>query len=240
MERIFNSKRYSIEVLYHIGAYENSIHFIFDKTTKQCAIVDPAWEPDLFLKKIQDKGYTLTDIWITHWHGDHTNAVDEVANKTGAKITAGVNEIPYLNIENTVHTVSDGDTIKLGEVEIQIIETPGHTAGGICYLLDEHLIAGDTLFVYGVGICSLAGSNPVKLFHSLNKLKTQVPDDIHLLCGHNYGSEITTTLAEQKRANPFLLIEDEETFVRYRMHVHDSTRTYPMSPMTLEEVNALL
>ena len=47
-------------------------------------------------------------------------------------------------------------------------------------------------------------------------------------------------LAEQKRANPFLLIEDEETFVRYRMHVHDSTRTYPMSPMTLEEVNALL
>ena len=128
----------------------------------------------------------------------------------------------------------------MGEVEIQIIETPGHTAGGICYLLDEHLIAGDTLFVYGVGICSLAGSNPVKLFHSLNKLKNQVSDDIHLLCGHNYGSEITTTLAEQKRANPFLLIEDEETFVRYRMHVHDSTRTYPMSPMTLEEVNALL
>jgi len=240
MERIYNSNRYSIEVLYHIGAYENSIHFIFDKATKQCAIVDPAWEPDLFLKKIQDKGYTLTDIWITHWHGDHTNAVDEVANKTGAKITAGVNELPYLNIENTIHTVSDGDTIKLGEVEIQIIETPGHTAGGICYLLDEHLIAGDTLFVYGVGICSLAGSNPVKLFHSLNKLKTKVPDDINLLCGHNYGSEITTTLAEQKRANPFLLIEDEETFVRYRMQVQDSTRTYQMSPMTLEEVNALL
>ena len=46
MERIYNSNRYSIEVLYHIGAYENSIHFIFDKATKQCAIVDPAWEPD--------------------------------------------------------------------------------------------------------------------------------------------------------------------------------------------------
>jgi len=68
----------------------------------------------------------------------------------------------------------------------------------------------------------------------------QVPGDIHLLCGHNYGSEITTTIAEQKKANPFLLIEDEDTFVRYRMHVHDSTRSYPMSPMTLKEVNALL
>ena len=74
----------------------------------------------------------------------------------------------------------------------------------------------------------------------LKKLLAQVPDDIHLLCGHNYGSEITTTIADQKKANPFLLIEDEDTFVRYRMHVHDSTRTYPMSPMTLDEVNALL
>ena len=130
--------------------------------------------------------------------------------------------------------------IKLGDIEIKIIETPGHTAGGVCYLLDDHLIAGDTLFVYGVGICSLAGANPVTLFHSLKKLMAQVSDDIHLLCGHNYGSEITTTIAEQKKANPFLLIEDEDTFVRYRMHVHDSTRTYPMSPMTLDEVNALL
>ena len=86
MEKIYNSNNYSIDVLYHIGAYENSIHFIFDKATKTCAIVDPAWEPDLFLKKIHDKGYTLTDIWITHWHGDHTNAVDDIANKTGQKL----------------------------------------------------------------------------------------------------------------------------------------------------------
>jgi glyoxylase-like metal-dependent hydrolase (beta-lactamase superfamily II) len=240
MEKTFNADQYSIEVLYHIGAYENSIHFIVDKKTKQCAIVDPAWEADLFIQRIEEKGYTLTDIWITHWHGDHTNAVDEMANKTGAKITAGINELPFLDIENTVHTVQDGDVLKLGETEIKVIETPGHTAGGVCYLLDDHLIAGDTLFVYGVGICCLSGSDPVKLFHSLNKLKTQVADDITLLCGHDYGSEISTTLAQQKKANPFLLIEDLETFVRYRMEVHDVTRAYPMSPMTLAEVNALL
>ena len=240
MEKTYNSNQYSIDVLYHIGAYENSIHFIFDKATKTCAIVDPAWEPDLFLKKITDKGYALTDILITHWHGDHTNAVDDLANKTGARITAGINEVPYLNIENKVHTIKDGEIMTIGDTEINIIETPGHTAGGVCYLLKEHLIAGDTLFVYGVGICSLAGSNPVTLFHSLKKLIAKVPENIHLLCGHNYGSEITTTIAQQKKANPFLLIEDEETFVRYRMQVHDSTRTYPMSPMTIEEVNALL
>ena len=143
------------------------------------------------------------------------------SNKTGAKITVGINEVPYLDIDNEFHTVEDGDTFSLGETEVKIIETPGHTAGGICYLLDDHLIAGDTLFVYGVGICGLPGSNPIQMFHSLNKIKTQVPDEVHLLCGHNYGSEITTTIAEQKRANPFLLIEDEDAFVRYRMYVHD-------------------
>ena len=74
MEQTFDSKNYSIDVLYHIGALENSIHFIFDKATKTCAIVDPAWEPNLFIEKIQESGYTLTDIWVTHWHGDHTNA----------------------------------------------------------------------------------------------------------------------------------------------------------------------
>ena len=124
MEKTYNSNQYSIDVLYHIGAYENSIHFIFDEATKTCAIVDPAWEPDLFLEKIKIKGYTLTDIWITHWHGAHTNAVDDLANKTGAKITAGVNEVPYLNIENKVHTVKDGEIIKLGAVSYTHLTLP--------------------------------------------------------------------------------------------------------------------
>ena len=87
MEKIYNSDNYSIEVLYHIGAYENSIHFIFDEETKTCAIVDPAWEPDLFLKKIEDKGFTLSDIWITHWHGDHTGGNAAIKAATGCTVT---------------------------------------------------------------------------------------------------------------------------------------------------------
>ncbi len=103
-----------------------------------------AW---FIFKKIEDKGYTLTDIWITHWHGDHTNAVDDLANKTGAKITAGINEVPYLNIENPIHTVADGDMIKLGNIEVKIIETPGHTAGGFAIFLMSTLLLETTLFV---------------------------------------------------------------------------------------------
>jgi Zn-dependent hydrolases, including glyoxylases len=129
--------------------------------------------------------------------------------------------------------------IYLGNTQAKIINTPGHTAGGICYLLDGHLIAGDSLFVYGAGHCAMPGANANVLFHSMQKLK-QVADEILLHCGHDYGSEITTTMAEQKSGNPFLMIDDEADFVRYRNHIHDGSRTYPMQAMSKQEVDALL
>ena len=240
MEKIFTGNKYLIEVLYHIGSYENSIHFIVDKNSKKCAIVDPAWDADLFINRIKQKGYLLTDILITHWHYDHINAVDEMADKTGAKISAGIKEIELLNLKNKVHSLQDGDFISLGDNKIKVIETPGHTTGGVCYLLDKHLIAGDTLFVYGAGICCFGDSDSVALFHSLNKLKEQIDDDVRLLCGHNYGTELTTTMAKQKKYNPFLLIKNVDDFTKYRMKIHDTTRKYPMSPMTVDEINNLL
>ena len=224
LEKTFTEKSYTLEILYHVGTYENSIHFIFDHASKTCAIVDPAWEADLFIQKITDKGYTLTDIWLTHWHNDHMNAVDEIANKTGASITAGINEIPYLDIKNPIKTVDDKDTVTLGATSATIINTPGHTAGGVCYLLDGHLIAGDSLFVYGAGHCAMPGADANVLFHSMQKLK-QVEDGVLLHCGHDYGSKITTTMAQQKSGNPFLMIDNEDDFIRYRNHIHDGSRT---------------
>ena len=109
LEKTFKEKTFTLEILYHIGALEDSIHFIFDHDSKTCAIIDPAWDPQLFVKRIEDKGYTLTDIWLTHWHFDHTNAVDELVEMTGAKVTAGIYETPYLQIEmparHSLHTL---------------------------------------------------------------------------------------------------------------------------------------
>ena len=82
-----------------------------------------------------------------------------MAEKTGAKITVGVNETRYLRLRHAVTTVEDNDTITLGNTKATIINTPGHTAGGICYLLDGHLIAGDSLFVYGAGHCAMPGAD---------------------------------------------------------------------------------
>ena len=238
-ESIHKHTDFTIEIIYHIGTYENSIHFIFDHASKKCALVDPAWDADMFIQRVKDRGYELTDIWLTHWHGDHTNAAREVAEKTGANITAGINEIPYLSIDNEIKPVEDNEVIYLGETQARIINTPGHTAGGICYVLDGHLIAGDTLFVYGAGHCVMPGGSSNVFFNSMQKLK-QLPDDMVLHCGHDYGSTTDTTMGEQKQGNPFLLIDDEDDFIHYRNNIHDVSRTYPMQAMSKKEVYDLL
>jgi len=239
LKKKYTEQTFTLEILYHRGVYENSIHFIFDHASKTCAIIDPAWEADLFIQRITDKGYTLTDIWLTHWHGDHTNAVDELADKTGAKITVGVNEIPYLNITHGVQTVNEGNVVRLGETTATIINTPGHTAGGICYSLDGHLIVGDTLFVFGAGHCTMPGGNVHEFYHSMQKLK-QVEDGAMLHCGHDYGCKIETTMGEQKAGNAYLLIDNEADFVRFVEGMSQGLVAYPTDALTKAEIQAML
>ncbi len=239
LEKKYTEKTFTLEILYHIGDYENSIHFVFDHASKTCAIVDPAWEADLFIQRINDKGYKLTDIWLTHWHYDHTNAVDEIVEKTGAKITAGINEISYLQIEHEVQKVNNNDMLHLGKTSIKVINTPGHTKGGVCYLLDRHLIAGDTLFVYGAGNCSLPGANVVEFYHSMQKLK-QINDDVMLHCGHDYGSKIETTMGKQKQGNAWLVIDTQDDFVKFVNDMSQGLITYPTDPLNKTEIQAML
>jgi len=235
----FTEKTYTLEIMYHMGTYENSIHFIFDHQSKTCAIIDPAWQADLFIQHANEKGYKITNVWLTHWHGDHINAADEIADKTGAKITAGINELPYLQLEHEVLSVNDGDGIYLGETKATIINTPGHTAGGVCYLLDGHIIVGDTLFVYGAGHCSLPGGSVNELFHSMQKLK-QVDDSVMLHCGHDYGCKINTTMGEQKQGNAFLVIDNEDDFVNYVNGMQQGIIAYPTDALSRAEIQAML
>ena len=239
LEKVYVEKTYTLEILYHIGVLEDSIHFIFDHHSKTCAIIDPAWDADLFLKRIHNRGYTLTDIWLTHWHFDHTNAVDELVAKTGAKVTVGEHEVPYLQIDTLPETVAHNDTIFIGETAAQIIHTPGHSAGGICYFLDNRLIAGDTLFVYGAGHCSLPGGNIRELFDSMQTLKA-LDDAVMLHCGHDYGVVIETTMGEQKQGNAFLLIDNESDFVRYVEGMAQGHYPYPTSATSSADMQALL
>ena len=173
MQKIFDRKTYELFVLYHLGQLENSIHFIFDKASRKCAIVDPAWDADLLLNIIKSKGYKLTQIWVTHWHPDHTNAVDELAQKTGAEVFISENKFKMSMITSDLTTLKDNASFKLGSVEVKIINTPGHSSDGICYLLSNDIFVGDTLFIYGAGHCALPGASVVDFFHSMQRIITR-------------------------------------------------------------------
>ncbi len=237
--KIFNEKSYDLLVIYKIGILENSIHFIFDKNTKECVIIDPAWESELFLNIISQYKSKLTQIWLTHWHHDHTNAVDELVEKTGAKVFIGKDEC-LLNIDSQVSYLTDKDIINIGNTTAQVLFTPGHTNGGVSYLLNNRFIAGDTLFIYGAGHCQLPMANAGDFYNTMQRIKKKIPNNFYLHCGHDYGSKITTTMYEQKIGNPFLLIDNKDDFILYRELIHDKTRNFPMNFMSKDELFKVL
>ena len=239
--KIYDYFNYQLIVIYHLGALENSIFIIADKVTREACVVDPAWDAQLLIETAINLDYKIKQIWLTHWHPDHVNATDELAKKTNAKVYAGNNEHHFLTkiVKTPINLLDDGQFIKIGRTQAEVVFTPGHTAGGICFLLENDLIAGDTLFIYGAGHCALPGADAQQLFTSMQRIKT-LPDGVFVRCGHDYGSQLTTTLGEQKQHNPFLLINNEVDFIRYRQEIHDKMRQYPMSSMTDQEVKLLL
>ncbi|MDH5443956.1 MAG: MBL fold metallo-hydrolase [Gammaproteobacteria bacterium] len=218
---------YEIHTL-ELGPMDNFIHLISDKATGRAAFVDPAWEVEEMYKLVEQKGLTITDIILTHCHNDHSNRVEAVQKKTNAQIHLSQAEYEFWKKDypnpNLLH---EGDIIKLGNTDIEVLFTPGHTAGSICFKMGNDLIVGDTLFVYGCGHCKLPGADPEVLFESLQRLKT-LPDDIVIHSGHNYGITETSTMKEQREGNPFLHFENKKKFVEYREVIHDQIRTYPM------------
>ena len=210
-----------------LGPMENFAYLVSDKATGRAAYVDPAWEVDEIFTLAEQKSLTITDIILTHCHNDHTNGVEAVLARTHAQIHLSQAEHEFWRKNYPApHLLHDGDIIQLGDTNIEVLFTPGHSAGSVCYKIGNDLITGDTLFVYGCGHCKLPGSNPEVLFQSLQRLK-KLPDDIVIHPGHNYALKETSTMKEQREGNPFLHFDDKEKFVEYRMVIHDKVRSDP-------------
>jgi len=215
-----------------LGPMANFIYVIEDRATGRAAVVDPAWEAGEILKLVRDKGLRITDILLTHSHHDHINAIEDVLAEHDAQLHLLKPEAQFWGRHLDLPTLHHGgDRIALGETEIQVLHTPGHTPGSACYRLGGDLITGDTLFVFGCGRCDLAGGDPEQMYDTLRRLATGLPAGTVIHPGHNYAEKPTSTLAEQKAGNPFLHFDDPAAFVRYRMHEHDRIRHTPYHPV---------
>lgn len=224
------SKPYSIHAL-ELGPMENFIYLITDHATRTAAVVDPAWEPEAIAALADRLGVRISDILLTHSHHDHINGIEAVLERYDAQLHLLKAEASFWNrhlVRPSLH--HGGDVISVGNTELTVLHTPGHTPGSACYHVGEDLITGDTLFVFGCGRCDLAGGDPEQMFDTLRGLREGLPGSTTIHPGHNYADRATSSLEEQTECNPFMRFQDVGDFVHYRMHLHDRIRSTPYQP----------
>lgn len=175
-------------------------------------IVDPGFDPGRVIDFIEGRGLELRWVFLTHHHGDHTASLMKVIERTGAKSVASGYCSDRIGGADLI--VEDGDELEMKDSSVKVMETPGHTPGGICLIVDNgYLVSGDTLFIGDCGRCDLPGGSLEKMFASLQRIK-ELPDDLILLPGHDYGNKMQDTLGNQKKVSGVLLASDLEGFSR--------------------------
>jgi glyoxylase-like metal-dependent hydrolase (beta-lactamase superfamily II) len=204
-----------------VGPMDNFIYLVGSKSTREVAIIDPAWDIDALLTHIKEKDLKLTSVLVTHYHPDHIGGgmgghsiegIAELLEKDPVKIfvhkleAEGVKKVTGVS-DIDLNIVESGDHLTIGENDIEFLHTPGHTPGSQCFKVNNNLVSGDTLFVQGCGRVDLPGSNSEDMFHSLKKLSA-LPNETILYPGHNYSAEPYESMERVKEINTYLRIED--------------------------------
>lgn len=221
---------------------DNYLWLVHDENSGETAVVDPG-DAAPVLAEAERRGWTIGQVWNTHWHPDHSGGNLAIKQATGARISGPANE----NIPGRDVALGEGDEVRLGSHVGRVIEVPGHTLGHIALLFEEDGIAfvGDTLFAMGCG--RLFEGTPEQMYRSLQRL-TELPDDIRLYCAHEYTlsnarfaahaepdnhavterlaevealrerNQITlpTTVGQERETNPFVRSTNVEEFARRR------------------------
>ncbi len=193
------------------GKMKNFAYLICCPGSGEALAVDPSFGAEALLAEIEKRGVTLTWLVNTHGHNDHLVGNQQVLAATGARLAAHP-----LAVADADLPLEEGTTLSLGTTAIEVLYTPGHHPGHICLHLPGALITGDTLFVTRVGRADLAGSDPAALYQSLQRLAA-FPGETLVYPGHDYGPQAVSTIAYERRHNPFLQCKDLESFLRLRM-----------------------
>lgn len=192
---------------FRTGGDRNFGYLAADELSRQAFIVDPSNDPSMIVDHADKEGFSISYIFCTHGHYDHTNGNDEIAELTGRTPLLYGEICPETGI-----TVEDGALFPLGEMEIRIIHTPGHTPDSICLYAGDALFTGDTLFVGKVGGTDL-GQQAHEEYHSLHEKLMILPENTRVFPGHDYGTAPQSTIGEEKKTNPFLTQPDLESFI---------------------------
>jgi hydroxyacylglutathione hydrolase len=210
-----------------IGPMQNYVYLIGDSETKECAVVDAAWDVEAIIRLAEADGYRITTDLVTHFHPDHLGGelmghqiigAAELVGKVPAKVVIHRAELPFVHrltglSKSDVVPVEGGSEVAIGGLTVKILHTPGHTPGSQCFLVNDALVSGDTLFIGSCGRVDLPGSDPADMYDSLTNVLARLPDQTILFPGHNYADRPTSTIGREKKTNMMMRFDSLKNFL---------------------------
>jgi glyoxylase-like metal-dependent hydrolase (beta-lactamase superfamily II) len=193
----------------------NFVYLVGDRETGEAVVVDPAYDVATILDTLEADDMRLTGVLASHYHPDHVggsmmgfsiSGVRELLERTSVPVHVQAAEADYV-CKTTGLTASDlvthasGDSVRVGDIDVELIHTPGHTPGSQCFMVANRLVSGDTLFLEGCGRTDLPGSDPRAMYESLTQRLSKVPDDALLFPGHWYAPAPYGSMGETRREN---------------------------------------
>jgi len=198
-----------------VGALETNCYLVYCQETMECAVIDPGAEPERIFRVIAHKDLKPTLLINTHGHVDHVGANRDIKDKFDIPLCIHAADGPML--DNVLQSelsfflgakespppdryLEEGETLKIGNVSLSVVHTPGHSPGSVSLMGDGILFSGDTLFYGGVGRTDLPGGSWTELERSIKEKIFILPEDTVVLTGHGPS----TTVGQEKKFNPFV------------------------------------
>ncbi|MGA1870111.1 MAG: MBL fold metallo-hydrolase [bacterium] len=204
--------------------FKNFCYLVVDKDSHKGILVDPAWDLDKIESYLVNNAFTLSAILLTHHHIDHVNLAHVLAVKYNSQVLMNKIEISFYGFTcHHLRGIDESTHISCGHSQVIPITTPGHTRGSMCYLIEENLFTGDTLFIEGCGICFGKGADPTEMYYSLQKLKSRIHSDTFIYPSHSYGQKPGKRFNYLLNNNIYLQIDDPAQFISFRMRQNQST-----------------
>ena len=187
-----------------LGAYQTNCYIIHDEQSKTCCVIDPGYDADTVLDKLEALNLSLEAILLTHGHFDHVGAVKDLAAETQCEVYLHPDDLsmpPMMTAGQLYYTktYTEGTQLKLAGLDIAVLHTPGHTPGSVCLLAETTIFSGDTLFQGSCGRTDLPGGDWATINKSLNRLAA-LEGNFWILPGHGPSS----TLRDEKKYNPYM------------------------------------
>lgn len=192
-----------------VGYLGANCYIVMDESTKDAFIVDAGGDSPIIEREIKALGANVKYILLTHAHRDHMEGTEELHKTLEAPVLMHKEEEKYMDLDNYVYGkmgkiysfIEDGQMLKLGDKAIKCIHTPGHTKGGMCFLVDDALFTGDTLFNSSIGRADFIGGDYDELIKSILDKLIMLPNNTIVYPGHGP----TSTIIYERSRNPFLM-----------------------------------